>query len=110
MTRILLLTSLLAAASCTDVNVRRNNAGVVSLSGGHTARISADDLVIVLGRSGFSPDEILEHGPGVRNALAMRGGAEVRKDGQVVAMMSVLDGALYVVSQRGGSYVHDLYE
>ncbi len=105
-TALFLAVSLLA--SCADVNVANNVAGVVPITGGQTAQVSADDIVIAMGRSGFTREEILEHGPAIRNALSTRGGAEVRRDGRVTAVLSVMDGALYVVSQRGGTYVHEL--
>ncbi len=105
-TLIFLVVSVLA--SCADVNVSNSLSGVVPISGGQTARVSADDLVIAMGRSGFSREEILEHGPAIRNALSNRGGAEVRRGGRVTAILSVMDGSLYVVSQRGGTYVHEL--
>jgi hypothetical protein len=105
----MVLASALVVASCADINVSRNASGVVPVGGAQTAQVSADDLVMALGRSGFTPEEILKHGPAIRNALAVRGGAEVREDGRVTAILSIVDGALYVVSQRGGTYVHELY-
>lgn len=105
---IALASTLLVVSACADTNVTRNMGGVAPIPSRETASVSADDLVVTMIQTGFSDEDILEFGPAVRNALATHGGAEVRDGGNVTAIFSVFDGNLYVVSQRGGTYVHPL--
>jgi hypothetical protein len=98
----------LAVAACADSNVAQNMGGVAPIPSRETASVGADALVETMMQTGFSREDILEFGPGIRNALATHGGAEVRDGGNVTAIFSVFDGSLYVVSQRGGTLVHPL--
>jgi hypothetical protein len=98
----------LAAAGCGDPNVTEDFRSVVATGGRETVQVPARDLAETMARTGFTRQEILDHGPAIRNALAVQGGAEFRRDGAVAALFSVMDGSLYVVSRRGGTYVHDL--
>lgn len=108
MRKLLPVVALAALTACGDMNVTRNFSAVTAISSRETASLTAQDIVIAMARTGFTRQEILDHGPAVRNALSVQGGAEVRRDGNVTAIFSVMDGALYVVSQRGGTYVHEL--
>ncbi|MFP4569700.1 hypothetical protein [Rhodosalinus sp.] len=107
MRKFLPVVALAALAACGDMNVTRNFSPVTAISSRETARLGAQDIAIAMARTGFTRQEILDHGPAVRNALSVQGGAEVRRGGNVTAIFSVMDGALYVVSQRGGTYVHE---
>lgn len=91
---------------CADSNVTRSTAAVAPITVGDTARVSAHDMALALLRAGFTAQEVLDHGPGIRNALSTRGGVQVRREGNVFAVISVLDNELYIVSQSGGTYVH----
>ncbi|RBI83661.1 hypothetical protein DRV85_15055 [Rhodosalinus halophilus] len=108
MRKTALTLALAVLAGCGDMNVTRNFSAVVPMTGRETVRISAQELVAAMARTGFTRQEILDHGPAIRNALAVQGGAEFRRDGNVAAIFSVMDGSLYVVSQRGGTYVQEL--
>jgi hypothetical protein len=95
-------------ASCADRNMADTFRAVVPVSGSETATVPAEDMVAAMSRTGFTREEILAHGPAIHNALAVKGAAEVRREGSVTAIFSVMDGSLYVVSRRGGTYVHRL--
>lgn len=95
-------------AACTDTNVTRAYSGVVPITGAYTAHVSAEDIVQAMLRGGFTREEILDYGLAIRNALSMQGGAEVRRGGEVTAVLSLMDESLYMVSQRGGTYVREL--
>jgi hypothetical protein len=108
MRKLVPVVALAVLAACGDMNVTRNFSPVTAISSRETASLNAQDIVLAMARTGFTRQEILDHGPAVRNALSVQGGAEVRRGGNVTAIFSVMDGALYVVSQRGGTYVHEL--
>jgi hypothetical protein len=57
-------------------------------------------------RAGFTDEQILREGPGVRTALATSGGAQVRDEQSILALFSVQNGLLYVSSRERGD-VHD---
>jgi hypothetical protein len=94
--------------ACGQANMTGAGRAVVPITASETARLSARDVFVAMSRTGFSRQDILDHGPALRNALSMKGGAEVRRDGRVAAIFSIMDGNLYVVSRRGGSYVQEL--
>lgn len=94
--------------ACSQTQINRLYSDVTPIPSNATARVSASDIVETMAKAGFTRDEILTYGPQVRNALAMQGGAEIRQSGQVTAVLTILEGSLYVVSQRGGIYVHSL--
>jgi hypothetical protein len=98
----------LALTACADPNLQRAGRAVVPISAGETAQLSARDIVSAMSRTGFSRQDILDHGPALRNALSMKGGAEMRRDGRVAAIFSIMDGSLYVVSRSGGTHVQQL--
>lgn len=100
--------ALALAGGCGDPNVAEDFRSVVATGGRETVQVPARDLAETMARTGFTRQEILDHGPAIRNALAVQGGAEFRRDGAVAALFSVMDGSLYVVSRRGGTYVHDI--
>jgi hypothetical protein len=101
---------LLALAGCSgiDRNVDRVDSAVSPVTVGEPANVAATDLARVMLQAGFSPQQILDQGPGVRNSLALTGGAQVQEGGQIVALFSIMDGQLYVSSQTRGTIVHPL--
>lgn len=83
-------------------------APVLAIPVGEAAEVSAADLAQAMVRAGFSREEILKHGPAVRNSLATSGGAQVR-DGKVIgALFSIHAGQLYVTSRTRGTFVQPL--
>lgn len=93
----------LSACAQTDSNIARNERVVNPVATGQTANVPALALARAMAEAGFSRDEILEYGPGVRNALAASGGAQIAEAGQVLALASVIDNRLYMVSRETGT-------
>lgn len=99
----------IALAACgagsPDPSIARYNQVVSPLQTNETADVPALVLARGMAEAGFSRTQILDHGPAVRNALAQSGGAQIAEGGTVLALVSVLDGRLYVVSNGTGTVV-----
>ena len=83
---ILVLTlGAMATLGCATVDrsVALSKETVTLLASGDVADVSAEELAEAMLRAGFSRNEILRHGPKIRNALATSGSAQV-KDGHIV--------------------------
>jgi hypothetical protein len=81
---------------------------VTAIPVGESASVSAYDLAEAMLRAGFSREQILKDGPGVRNALATSGGAQIRQGKFVAALFSVHSGRLFVTSRTRGTFVQTL--
>lgn len=104
-----LSTALLAAGcSALDQNIQRREAPVNAVTVGEAADVTALDLARAMLQAGFSREEILEHGPAVRNALATSGAAQIADGDSVLALMSVLGDKLYITSRSRGTFVYGL--
>jgi hypothetical protein len=81
---------------------------VTPITGRDVVALSADDIVRVMRRAGFTDVEIVTVGPYVRNALATAGGARLKLDNTVDAMFAVDGNNLHISSRRAGSFVYPL--
>ena len=98
----------LGVAACSaDSSMRRVSEPVTSISVGEPGEVSAASLAQAMVRAGFTRDEILELGPGIRRSLATNGGAQARRDGRVLALFSYMQGRLYVTGANTGTFVMD---
>lgn len=95
----------LAACASNDPNVARYERVVSPMQTDETADVPALVLARGMAEGGFTRAQILEYGPAVRNALARSGGAQVSDGSTVLALVSVLDGRLYVVTNGAGTVV-----
>lgn len=95
----------MASCASTDVNIDRFERAVTAVPSGETASVPALTLARALTEAGFSRQEILEYGPEIRNALARSGGAQVRVTGKTLALISVLEQRLYIVTNEAGTIV-----
>lgn len=96
------------AACAADSNVRRASVPVAPISIGEPGDVSADALAGAMLRVGFSPKEIMDLGPSIRRSLTQGGGAQARRQGELVALFSIWQGALYVTSGDTGTFIVDL--
>jgi hypothetical protein len=104
---LLLLASLSGCALQTH-GVLLAGSEAFSLSNQDTADLTADDVVIVMRRAGFTDEQILELGTDMRNAIARTGAAQIRLGKRVEALFAVSGNYLYVSSYRRGSFTYDL--
>ncbi|MEQ9257997.1 MAG: hypothetical protein RIG84_02745 [Roseovarius sp.] len=95
----------LQACSEMDRNVARADDFVVPVTVGETRVLTASQVANAMIKAGFTYDEIVELGPGLRNAVSTRGGAEVRRGKYIHALFSVQNDRLYVASRTAGTFV-----
>lgn len=112
--RLIKHTGLIAAlamalsACASDSNMRRSAAPVNEVAVGEPGDVRAETLASAMLRVGFSADEVLTLGPSVRRSLVLSGGAEARRQGELIALFSHAQGRLYVTSTRTGTFVLDV--
>lgn len=100
---VLLSAGLIACS--TDPNIARMNEPVATVSVGEPGEVSAMALAEAMLRIGFTREEILELGPGIRRSLNAGGGAQARRGGLIIALFSHREGQLYVTSANTGTFV-----
>lgn len=100
------LVAILAACATTkfDSNIPLTSQPVTAIVVGQAADVPAIVLASAMIRAGFSEEQILREGPGVRAALATSGGAQVRDEQSILALFSVQAGLLYVSSRERGTF------
>lgn len=101
---MVMLLAVFVAACATDSNLQRANTSVSSVAVGDPGEVGAMPLARAMIRAGFTRDEILELGPGIRRSLARTGGAQAKRKGAIVALFSHNDGKLYVTSASSGTF------
>lgn len=103
----LLVCGLIVVSACTttDVNVARFERAVSPIQTDETADVPALVLARAMAETGFSREDILEYGPAIRNAIARSGGAQITNGSNTLAMVSVMDGRLFIVSNENGTAV-----
>lgn len=106
-TSILFVFPLFLAACAGDSNLRRVSEPVTSMSLGTPGEVAAPSLARAMLRAGFTREEILDLGPGIRRSIAESGGAQARRQGEVVALFSYKEGKLYVTSTNSGTFILD---
>ncbi len=104
----LVLATFLLIGCAMDNNLQRVNESVSPVAVGDPGEVGAMALARSMIRAGFTRNEILELGPGIRSSLARTGGAQARRKGEVVALFSHKDAKLYVTSGTSGTFVVDL--
>ena len=102
------VSALLVGCAGIDGNVARFEADVQKITVGEPFAISARDLAAVMLQAGFTGEEVLEYGPKVRSAIGMSGGAQNTKDRYARAILTVLEGKLYVSSRDFGTFLREL--
>ncbi|UCC96730.1 MAG: hypothetical protein JSW66_12900 [Phycisphaerales bacterium] len=107
-TRLALLLLALGMIGCA-----RNRAGIqiIPLSNRNVLVLNADDVIQVMGRAGFSEQQILEYGPDVRDGLAQSGAVQVRINNKVEAVFAVnLDrgDCVYISTRIRGNFIYSV--
>ena len=73
-----------------------------------TAKLSADDIIGVMEKIGFTPEQILDFGPALHDALLRSGAARVMVGKRVEAILRVKGRLLFIRSNSRGSFIYDL--
>ena len=69
--------------------------------------LSADDIVQVMSRAGFSDEQIIEFGPGLRSALLNSGACQVRQGETIQAIFAVQNHYVHVTTKMRGSFIYN---
>jgi hypothetical protein len=100
---VLSLSALLGTVGCAH-----NQAQVIPVSNREVAALSAEDIVRVMLRAGFSDEQILELGTDLRNELARSGAAQIDVGDKVEAIFAIDGDYVYVSSRLRGSFIYDI--
>ncbi len=83
---------------------------VIPMNTPYVVELTSDDVVRLLLYAGFSDDNILKFGTGLRNGLAIHGGTQINssKD-KVQAVFAVIEpGLVHVCTQYKGTFMYDV--
>ena len=83
---------------------------VVPMANRDVAALNAEQVVDAMRQAGFTHEQIIEHGPRLRNTLASAGAAQVRVDGVVQALFAVDGDRLYVSARGRAAFITPLGE
>lgn len=84
---------------------------IIPLSSSSVLTLSADDLVEVMRRAGFSDEQILEHGPDVHDGLAQSGAVQVRVSNRVEAVFAInrdRGDCVYISTRLRGNFIYNV--
>lgn len=91
--------------------VRSTGIRVIPLSNRNVLALSSDDVVVVMRRAGFSDEQILEYGTGLRNGLAESGAVQIKigKKVEAVFAINVDDGdCVYISTRLRGNFIYNV--
>ncbi len=77
-------------------------------SNNELADLTADNVIAVMDKIGFTPEQILDFGPAMRDALRKSGAARVIVGKRVEAILRVKGRLLFIQSNSRGSFIYDL--
>ena len=103
---MLLLIALLAlgVVGCTQ----HKGFEVIPASSRNVLALSADDIVQVMRRAGFSDNQILEIGTEVHDALLQSGGVYIKVNKKVEATFAVSDDDVYISTRLRGNFIYNV--
>ena len=81
---------------------------VTPLSNQDVVALSADDIIRIMRRAGFSDEQILQLGTDVRNALLLSGAAQVRLKDKVEVIFAVHDDYVFITTRLRGHFIYDV--
>lgn len=82
---------------------------LIPMSTPHVVELSPDDTVRMLLYAGFSDEDILKYGTGIRNGLAVHGGTQINDGEQVQATFAVIEpNKVHVCTMLKGNFLYDL--
>lgn len=79
----------------------------MAVPNGSILALSADDIVQVMSRAGFSDEQIIEFGPGLRSALLNSGACQVKQGRIVEAVFAVQGKYVHVATKMRGSFIYN---
>jgi hypothetical protein len=93
----------LAIGGCANQEPRSFKVAPIS-TGREKLALDPPDIVRAMRRAGFSDQQIVKHGPRLRNALAMQGAARIKAGEMTQAMFMIRDEEVYGVALNQGAF------
>jgi len=81
---------------------------IIALSNQNVAALSADDIIQVMRRAGFSDQQILALGTQLRNAILYSGAAQAKLRDKVEAVFAVHGDYVFITTRLRGSFIYDV--
>jgi hypothetical protein len=100
---MLLATGLLGCAQTGKMGIQ-----VIPLNNRDVLTLSADDIVNVMRRAGFSDMQILQFGTEVRNALLQSGAAQIKIHRKTEAVFAIKGDDVYITTRLRGNFVYNV--
>jgi hypothetical protein len=104
---ILLMLSLLSL-SIVGCSQSERDIRIVPISNQYVLALSADDIVQVMRRAGFSDMQIWEHGTALREGLARSGAVQIRMNGRVEAIFAINGSDVYISTGTRGYFIYNV--
>lgn len=104
---ILLMLSLLSLGiiGCTH---SASGIQVIPISSQYVLNLTANDVVEVMRRAGFSDMQIWEHGTALREGLARSGAVQIRINGRVEAIFAINGSDVYISTGTRGYFIYNI--
>ena len=102
---------LLLAAGMVGCTRSATGIQIVPLSNRNVLTLTADDVIQVMRRAGFSDQQILEYGPELRDGLAQSGAVQVRINKKVEAVFAVNQDqgdCVYISTRLRGNFIYNV--
>jgi hypothetical protein len=81
---------------------------ITPLSNKNTIALSADDIVRIMRRAGFSDEQILKLGGRMHDSLLHSGAAQLEIGDRVEAIFAANNNFVYIATRLRGSFIYDV--
>jgi len=81
---------------------------IIALSNQNVVALSANDVIEIMRRAGFSDEQILKLGTQIRNALLYSGAAQVKLRDKVEVVFAVHGDYVFITTRLRGSFIYDV--
>ena len=101
---ILLMLLSLGIVGCTQ----SGGIQVVPIASQHVLELTANDVVEIMRRAGFTDMQIWEHGTALREGLARSGAVQIRINGRVEALFAIRGSDVYINTLTRGFFIYNV--
>jgi len=105
---VMIVLTLLSLLALGVVGCGRTGIQLTPLSNRNVLALSADDVVQVMRRAGFSDVQILEHGPDLRDGLAQSGAVQIKINNRVEAVFAINGDSVYISTRLRGNFIYNV--
>lgn len=105
---LLFLLMLLASGLLGCAHTGKRGIQVIPKSNESVLTLSADDVVQVMQRAGFTDMQILQYGTEVHNALAQSGGVIIKVNQKAEAVFAVKGNSVHIATRLRGTFFYNV--